>query len=89
MKNQEVLIIFLIILFVIIGFYRMSESFELNNFPCNIHPLNSNCTCPRKASVQSIFGQFPMNYGLNSPYTYTCVPDNTIEPSTNLWPSEN
>jgi hypothetical protein len=60
-----------------------------NNFPCDKHPLNSNCTCPIDAPQRVVLGQFPMNYGEKSPYIYTCVPATAQEPQTTVWPNQD
>lgn len=67
-----------------------SEYFELganglNNFSCDDNPLNSNCVCESEKTKQRILGDFPMNYGLTSPYIYTCANKNIPEPKTTLW----
>lgn len=66
------------------------ENFELNpNYSvlanCDNQPLNSNCFCEPDKTKQKILGDFPMNYGQTSPYVYTCVDKNTLEPKTTLY----
>ncbi len=89
MNNREILIVVLIVVLIVIKFYKYCEGFESNpnNFPCSKNPFNPNCTCPPDAPVQTILGEFPMNYGEKSPYFYTCVPKNSQEPNTNSWPN--
>jgi hypothetical protein len=87
MNNQEIFIIVVIVILVIMRFVKLSEGFEVNNFPCDKNPLNSNCTCPTDAPQRVVLGQFPMNYGEKSPYVYTCVPANAPEPPTTIWPN--
>ena len=89
MNNQEIFIVVLIVILVIMRFVKLSESFEVNNFPCDKNPLNSNCTCPVDAPQRVVLGQFPMNYGEKSPYVYTCVPPDAPEPSTTVWPNQD
>lgn len=86
MNNQEIFIIVIIVILIIMKFANWAERFE-NTYPCQTHPNNSNCSCPPNVPNQRVLGQFPMNYGLDSPYRYTCVPDSAKEPSTNDWPS--
>ena len=89
MQNQEIFIVVIVVVLVIIYFTKWSENFEsdTNYYPCQNNPKNSNCTCPSQAPVQRVLGQFPMNYGDNSPYTYTCVPNTAQEPPTNVYPN--
>lgn len=87
MNNQEFFIVILIGVLIVLKFIGCKEGFEINDYPCATHPTNSNCTCPPEAPVQTIIGQFPMNYGENSPYVYTCVPKSGQEPSTNVFPN--
>ena len=90
MNNQEVLILVLILALIATRFYHVfCEPFETDpkEMLCRDYPLNSNCSCPPEAPVQTVLGEFPMNYGEKSPYVYTCVPRNSIEPDTNLWPN--
>jgi len=89
MNNQEILIIILIIILVIMKFLKLYENFEINNFPCEKNPFNSNCTCPSDAPQRVILGEFPLNYGEKSPYLYTCVPSNAPEPKTTIWTGLN
>lgn len=90
MNNQEIFITVMIVILVIIRFVKLGECFEVtnsNNFPCANHPLNSNCTCPSNAPQKVVLGQFPMNYGEQSPYVFTCVPAEAPEPQTTVWPN--
>lgn len=87
MNNQEILIVVLIVVLIIFKFFKITENFDSNYFPCATHPLNSNCTCPTNIPSQRVLGDFPMNYGLNSPYTYNCVSQNDPEPNTNVYPN--
>jgi hypothetical protein len=90
MNNQEVLILVLIVVLIVIRFYHgIFEQFETDPIPmlCKDYPLNSNCVCPPEAPVQTVLGQFPMNYGEKSPYVYTCVPSSAQEPETTIWPN--
>jgi len=90
MNNQEILIIVLIAVLIVIRFFnKYFEPFttEPAEMLCRDYPFNSNCNCPPDAPVQTVLGEFPMNYGEKSPYVYTCVPTSTSEPSTNLWPN--
>ena len=89
MNNQEIFIVVLIVILVVIRFVKFSEGFEVNNYPCDKHPLNSNCTCPANAPQRVVLGQFPMNYGEKSPYVYTCVPADAPEPSTTVWTNQD
>lgn len=89
MNNQEILIIVLIVILVVMRFGNFCEGFEVNDFPCDKHPLNSNCTCPANAPQRVVLGKFPMNYGEKSPYVYTCVPAEAQEPNTNVWPNQD
>jgi len=88
MNNQEIFILIaLIALFIIkiIKFYEGFENYHMNNFPCDKHPFNSNCTCPTNALQKVVLGQFPLNYGEKSPYVYTCVPSDAPEPNTAIF----
>ena len=85
MNNQEILITILVIAIVIFKFFKITENFDSNNFPCTIHPTNSNCSCPSEAPSQMVLGKFPMNYGNDSPYLYSCVSNSVPEPNTNLY----
>ncbi len=87
MNNQEFLIVLLIAVLVIFKFYKFVEGFDSNDYPCINNPTNSNCTCPTEAPVQKVFGKFPMNYGSNSPYLYSCVSNSSVEPNTNVFPN--
>lgn len=87
MNNQEILIIVLVIVLIIAKFVKSNEGFNSNNYPCASHPNNSNCTCPTSDPSQRVLGDFPMNYGKNSPYTYSCVSNTVPEPNTNVWPN--
>ena len=90
MNNSDILIIVLIIILVILKFLRLDECFEAlntNNYPCDKHPLNTNCTCPADVPQRVVLGQFPMNYGSSSPNVYTCVPASAPEPNTTIWPN--
>jgi hypothetical protein len=89
MNIQQIFILVLIVILVILRFVKSCEGFEVNNFPCDKNPLNSNCTCPTDAPQRVVLGQFPMNYGEKSPYVYTCVPTNAPEPLTTIWPNQN
>jgi hypothetical protein len=84
MNNQEIFILVLVIVLVIVHFSsRFFESFETNldskKILCQDNPFNSNCSCPSDAPVQTVLGDFPMNYGEESPYMYTCVPRTSQE----------
>lgn len=87
MNNQEILIIVLIVVLVVIRFINMYDNFttESANMLCKDYPFNSNCACPSDAPVQTVLGEFPMNYGEKAPYVYTCLPNSSKEPQTNLW----
>ena len=88
MNNQKILILVLIIVLIIVFFYAgLFESFETDPkiMLCKDYPFNSNCDCPVEAPVQTVLGQFPMNYGETSPYVYTCVPRTAQESPTDLW----
>lgn len=87
MYNQEILITILVVSLVIFKFFKIVEGFDLNNYPCVTHPFNSNCTCPVEAPTQRVLGKFPMNYGYNSPYVYSCISNKVPEPSTNVYPN--
>lgn len=87
MNNQEILITVLVIVLVIFKFFKITEGFDVNNYPCATHPSNSNCTCPTDAPSQRVLGKFPMNYGEKSPYAYSCVSNSVEEPSTNVYPN--
>lgn len=87
MINQDFFILILIIILVIFKFFKVTEGFDSNNYPCQTHPTNSNCTCPPNASSQRVLGDFPMNYGDKSPYLYSCVSKNVPEPNTNVYPN--
>lgn len=90
MNNQEIFIVVLIIVLVIMKFTNLGEAFEItnvNDFPCDKNPLNSNCTCPADKPQKIVVGQFPMNYGEKSPYVYTCVSGDAPEPRTTVWPN--
>ena len=90
MFKQEIFILVIIIVLIIVRFVKIGECFESmynNNFPCETNPTNSNCTCPSDSPKKIVLGQFPMNYGEQSPYKYTCVPENAMEPNPNAWGS--
>lgn len=90
MKNQEIFIIFIIIVLFTMWFVNSREGFNIiNDYPCKKFPLNSNCSCPIEASQKVVLGQYPLNYSEKSPYVYTCVPSTTIEPNTNIWPNQD
>lgn len=92
MNNQEIFIMVIIIILVIMKFVKCSEGFEgtnINNYPCDKHPFNSNCTCPANVPQRVVLGQLPMNYGEKSPYVYTCVPASAPEPQTTIWPNQD
>lgn len=87
MNNQEILITVLVIAIVIFKFFKVTEGFDVNNYPCSTHPSNSNCSCPMETPSQRALGKFPMNYGTNSPYTYSCVSNSVHEPNANVYPN--
>jgi hypothetical protein len=87
MNNQEILITVLIVVLVIFKFFKITEGFDSNNYPCATYPSNSNCSCPTDVPSQRVLGNFPMNYGVNSPYTYSCVSNSVQEPNTNVYPN--
>ncbi len=90
MNNQEIFILVLIVVLIIIRFtHGFFEPFETDPkvMLCKDYPFNSNCSCPPEAPVQTVLGEFPMNYGEKSPYVYTCVPRTAQEPNTNVWPN--
>lgn len=92
MNYQEIFIVVIIVILIIFKFVKFCEGFEsvnINNFPCEKYPLNSNCTCPTDVPQRVVLGQFPMNYGEKSPYVYTCVPADAPEPSTTVWPNQD
>ncbi len=92
MNNQEIFIIVIIVVLIIMKFYNFGEGFEgmnMNDFPCDKYPLNSNCTCPIDAPQKVVLGKFPMNYGEKSPYVYTCVLSSDPEQSTTIWPNQD
>lgn len=87
MNNIEffVSLLILIIVLIYINHRAQCENFTVNDFPCSIHPFNSNCTCPVEMSQRRIIGEFPLNYGETSPYKYVCVSQSVPEPKTTLW----
>ena len=88
MNNQEILIIVLIVVLVVIRYTnRFFENFAIDNSQllCKDYPFNSNCVCPPDTPVQTVLGEFPMNYGEKAPYVYTCVSKSTPEPQTTVW----
>jgi hypothetical protein len=98
MINKQTFIAILIIVLLMLGSFckcekdseKESENFEINlnrstSMNCDNQPLNSNCICESEQTKQRIFGDFPMNYGQTSPYIYTCVNKNNVEPKTSLW----
>ena len=87
MNNQEIFLLISLVVLIIIKYINSRENFELNNYPCVNHPRNSNCTCPTNVPSQRVLGEFPMNYGEKSPYSYNCVSNDVLEPSTNVYPS--
>ena len=89
MINQKMFILILVLVLIVAFVYSKNcERFEtINDYPCSTHPLNSNCTCPPEAPIQTVLGEFPMNYGEKAPYVYTCVPKTAQEPATTVWSS--
>lgn len=87
MNNQEFFITIIVIVLVLFKFFISCEGFDNNNYPCAEYPNNSNCTCPAEKPSQRVLGNFPMNYGDNSPYSYTCVSKKIPEPDTNVYPN--
>lgn len=95
MEKQEIFIFTIIFILVIIRFinFTFADFFDntihshpnINYFPCDKHPNNSNCTCPPNMKQQIIYKDFPIGYGMDSPYDYTCVNSSIPEPSTNLF----
>lgn len=89
MNNIEFFVSLLILIIVLIYINHRAqtkgENFSVNDFPCSIHPFNSNCTCPVEMSQRRIIGEFPLNYGEASPYKYVCVGQSEPEPKTTLW----
>ncbi len=88
MNNQEVFIVVLIIILFIMSSHRWFENFEsdINYYPCDIHPYNSNCTC-KVGTKQIIDGPYPINYNQVSPYKFDCVSNSVKEPETTVWPN--
>lgn len=98
MTNKQIFIAILIISLLFLNTYckcnNESENFELNlarstSMSCDNQPLNSNCFCESEKTKQKILGDFPMNYGQTSPYIYTCVNKENIEPTTILYSTPN
>lgn len=87
MNNTEILIVVLIVVLIVFKYYNSRENFNVNNYPCEENPNNSNCTCPSEFPSQRVLGKFPMNYGKTSPYVYSCVSNSVREPNTNVYPN--
>jgi hypothetical protein len=87
MNSQEILITLLVVVLIIFKFYNFVEGFDSNYYPCTSNPSNSNCTCPSDSPSQRVFGNFPMNYGQNAPFAYSCVSNNVSEPNPNAYPN--
>lgn len=86
MNNIEFFVCLLILIVVLMYInHSKREKFTVNDFPCSIHPFNSNCTCPAEMSQRRIIGEFPLNYGEASPYKYICTNPSVPEPKTTLW----
>ena len=83
---EEILISILLMILLIFKFFKITEGFDSNNYPCNTYSTNSNCTCPNDTPSQRVLGKFPMNYGEKAPYSYNCVSNSVSEPDTNVYP---
>lgn len=97
MEKQEFFILVIILVLVIIRIvnFTFTDFFDnthnikthpnINYYPCDKHPNNSNCTCHANMTQQIIYKDFPINYTTSSPYNYTCVNSSSPKPSVNLF----